>query len=156
MLRTALLLTWLAVESGGLSVQPGQKPFTGCRRSKLLLSQLRADPKNPADSKTIDGEDCGNVKTIVAKWAKSKKVGGLAGKAKAATLAADTAAKNTDDAVARANALGKKVGLKGEIPKGVEQAAKTAEDASKAATKASSSLGTKLDSFKGKFADFAK
>jgi hypothetical protein len=140
------------VVSDGLSVEPHH-------RNAVLLSQVRrADPKkgDPADSKTIEGDDCGNVKTIVGKWAKSKKVGGLAGSAKAAVLNADTAAKNLDDAIKQAKALGKKVGLEGKMPEPVKLAAESAEKTSKAATKASTELTTKLDKFKPKMASFAK
>lgn len=126
------------------------RPFTGCKKVSLLH---RGDP---ADSKTIEGDDCGNVNQIVGKWAKAKKVGGLAGAAKAAVMGADLAAKNTGDAVEQAKALGKKAGLKGEIPAGVKLAADSADKAGKAATKAAATLGTTADTFGGKFADFAK
>jgi len=111
---------------------------------------------DPADAKTIEGDDCGNVKQIVGKWAKSKKVGGLAGAAKAAVMGADLAAKNTDDAVSRAKDIGKKVGLKDEMPQSVKLAAEEADKKSKAATKAGSTLKATADTFKGKFDNFAK
>jgi len=116
----------------------------------------REDPKNPADCKTIEGDDCGNVKTIIGKWAKSKKVGGLAGSAKAAALGAATAAKNTDDAVTQAKEAGKKFDANGEVPLSVKQAADLADKASKAASASSTSLDTKLSTFKGEMGDFAE
>lgn len=145
MARTAaLLLAVLALPAAGLKVAP----FTGCKKALLQ--------GDPADSKTIEGDDCGNVNQIVGKWAKSKKVGQLNGKAQAAINSANRAAKNTDDATARAEALGEKVGLKGAMPEGVKTAAAVAKTASTAATDAASSLKTTSDTFKGKFADFAK
>jgi chromosome segregation ATPase len=155
-MQTLALLLLLIVPSSSLSVSPNQKPFTGCQK-KLLLSQLRReDPKNPADSETIEGDDCGNVKTIIGKWAKSKKVGGLAGSAKAAALGAATASKNTDDAVTQAKEAGKKFDANGDVPESVQMAADVADKASKAASGASTSLDTKLSTFKGKMGEFAK
>jgi len=145
MVRTAaIVLAMLALPALGLKV----KPFTGCKKALL-----QADP---ADSKTIEGDDCGNVNQIIGKWAKSKKVGQLNGKAQAAINSANSAASNNDDATARAEALGTKVGLKGEMPVGVKSAATVAKTASTAATDAASALKTTSDTFKGKFADFAK
>jgi len=147
---TMFMLAMLAVPAVGLLAPTKQQPFTGCKKVSLLH---RGDP---ADAKTIDGDDCGNVKQIIGKWAKSKKVGGLAGAAKAAVMGADLAAENTDDAVSQANAIGKKVGLKDTIPESVKLAAAAADKASKAATKAAATLGTTADTFKGKFGNFAK
>jgi len=129
-----ILLVLLAVPAAGLLVHRG----------------------DPADSKTIKGDDCGNVKQINGKWAKAKKVGGLAGEAKAAVMGAELAAKNTEDAVKQAEALGKKIGQKGEIPEAVKSAAKVASEAAKTATKVAGKLDTSTDTFKGKFDDFAK
>jgi hypothetical protein len=80
--------------------------FTGCKKLSLLQRG------NPANSKTIEGDDCGNVKQIVGKWAKSKQVGKLAGAASAAVSGANLASKNTDDTIAAAKALGKKLASK--------------------------------------------
>jgi len=146
----AAVFVMLAMPAAGLVTPVQQKPFTGCKKVSLLH---RGDP---ADSKTIDGDDCGNVKQIIGKWAKSKKVGELAGAAKAAVMGADLAATNTDDAVERAKALGKKVGLDDKMPPSVKLAAEEADKASKAATKAGATLKTTADTFKGKFDDFAK
>jgi len=71
-------------------------------------------------------------------------------------MAADLAATNTDDAMARAKTLGKKVGLKDKMPPSVKLAAEEADKASKAATKAGDTLETTTDTFKGKFGNFAK
>lgn len=133
-------------------------------RTSLIVLALLALPAaglvtrrgDPADAKTIEGDDCGHVKQIIGKWAKSKKVGELAGQAEAAVMGANLAAKNTGDAADSAEALGKKVGLKGKIPVGVEAAVKVANEAAKAATKAGSTLKTTSDTFGGKFDDFAK
>lgn len=141
-----ILLALLVVPAVGLLTRPS----SGCKKVSLLH---RGDP---ADSKTIEGDDCGNVQQITTKWAKAKKVGGLAGKAKAAALAADKEAKNTEDAVKAAKALGEKVGLDGKIPESVKLAAEVAEKAGKAASEAAAKLGTTTDTFKGKFDDFAK
>jgi len=96
------------------------------------------------------------VQQIVGKWAKSKKVGQLNGAATAAVNNAKQASTNTDDAVKRANALGAKVGLKGEVPVAVASAAKVAGKASDAATAAATKLKTTSDTFSGKFGNFAK
>jgi len=99
MARTAaILLTLLAAPSVALVA----KPFTGCKKVSLLH---RGDP---ADSKTIDGDDCGNVQQIVGKWAKSKKVGQLNGAATAAVNNAKQASTNTDDAVKRRTPSGRR------------------------------------------------
>jgi len=134
------------------------------RTAAVLLACLMAMPalalvkpkENPANSKTIEGKDCGNVKSIIGKWAKSKKVGELAGNAKAAIDSAKQASTNADAAVKAAEALGKKVGQDGKAPSSVTDAAKVATAASTAATKAAIGLKTLTSTFKGKFDDFAK
>merc|ERR1719478_243689 len=140
------LLFLLAIPTASLVT----RPRTGCNKVSLLH---RGDP---ADSKTIEGDDCGNVKQIVGKWAKAKKVGSAAGAAKAAVTTAELAAKNSAAAAEQAKKLGEKVGLKGKAPEGVKLAAESAEKASKAAETASSKLSTSADTFSGKTADFAK
>jgi len=142
---TASVLLILALPVASYMVDPR----TGCKKVSLLH---RGDP---ADSKTIDGDDCGNVKQINGMWAKSKKVGGLAGAAKAAAMGAEQAATNTGDAAASAKKLGEAVGLKGKIPEGVKLAVEAAEKAGKAASKAATDLTATADTFSGKFADFA-
>jgi len=124
--------------------------FTGCKKLSLLQRG------NPANSKTIEGDDCGNVKQIIGKWAKAKQVGTLAGAASAAGSGANLASKNTDATIAAAKVLGAKIGLKDKIPESVKLAATAAEKASASASKAGSTLKTTADTFKGKFADFAK
>jgi chromosome segregation ATPase len=153
----ALALLLLVLPASCVVVTPKQKPFTGCQKSKLFLSQLRReDPENPANSKVIEGDDCGNVKTIIGKWAKSKTAGAIAGSAKGATLQAATAAKQTEDAITYAKELGKKYDAKGDVPESVTMAAEDATTAAKAATEASTALDTKITVFKGKMGDFAK
>merc|ERR1719409_502798 len=71
-------------------------------------------------------------------------------------MGADLAAKNNEESVKQAKALGEKVGLDGKIPESVKLAAEVAEKAGKAASEAAAKLGTTTDTFKGKFDDFAK
>jgi len=125
------------------------KPFTGCKKVSLLH---RSDP---ADSETIEGDDCGNVKQIIGKWAKSKKVGELNGKAQAAAMAGHNAFPIIADQVLAARTLGEKVGLNGEVSSGLKSAADAAMDAAdNMATDASNLHGTSK-AFKGKFGGFA-
>lgn len=146
MVRSTLaVMLLLAVPAASLLT----KPFTGCKKVSLLH---RSDP---ADSATIEGDDCGNVKQIIGKWAKSKKVGELNGKAQAAALAADYAFPNIMDQAMAAQTLGEKVGLNGEVPSGVKSAAEAAMHAAYAMATAGSSLKGTSDAFKAKFGGFA-
>jgi len=148
MASVVFVLTLLAVSASGLV----HSPFTGCRG----VSLLHRGSGNPANSKAIEGEDCGNVQQIVGKWDKSKQVGDLAGTAKAAMTGADLVSKNSDDAVSRSKDLGKKIGLNGKIPTGLALAIGAVEKASKALSTASSTLKQTTATFKGKFSNFAK
>jgi chromosome segregation ATPase len=143
MANSALILLAVLVVPTASLVAP-------CKKHSFLQ---RGDP---ADSETIEGDDCGNVGQIVGKWAKSKKVGELAGKAKAAVMGANLASENTAKAVAQAKSLGEKAGLDGKMPVGVKLAAEVAEKAGTAASDAATKLETTADTFGGKFADFAK
>jgi len=143
MAKSALILVVMLVVPTASLVSP-------CKKRSFLQ---RGDP---ADSKTIEGDDCGNVGQIVDKWAKSKKVGELAGKAKAAVMGANLASENTAKAVEQAKSLGEKAALDGKMPVGVKLAAGVAEKAGTAASDAATKLETTADTFGGKFADFAK
>jgi len=136
-----LLLAVLVASTTSLVVRKGQTDCGGA---------------DPADSTTIDGDDCGNVKQIIGKWAKSKKVGSLNGAATAAINAATETAQNTDDAISRATTLGEQVGLGGHVPSAVASAAAVAVKASTAVTAAATALKTTSQTFKGKFGNFAK
>jgi len=67
-------------------------------------------PGNPADSQTIEGPDCGNVKKIFPQWEKAKKVGQVAGRGQGTIAASNAVAGGLRAASARvleaANALG--------------------------------------------------
>lgn len=148
-----ILAAALLLSGGAEALLRGAAPGSsklGCRHISLLS---RGDP---ADSETIEGDDCGNVKQIVGKWAHAKEVGGLAGKAEAAKMGAELASKNTEAAANDAEAVGKKVGLKGEVPEGVKLAVKEAKEASKKAGGKATDLGVTVDTFKGKMGEFSE
>jgi len=100
----------------------------------LVAKHSRTDPLvHPADATTIDGVDCGHVKSIIGKWGKSAKVGHLMGKAKAVSDAANQAATNADAAADQAERVGLAVGLNGAAPSSVADAVAVARGASTAA-----------------------
>lgn len=123
-----------------------------------LLSQKRKisqadepaddEAKGPADSKVIDGPDCGNVKQIFSKWNKAKNVGSAAGQAQAAISAADHMATVAQQQVDRAKEIGNELSKDGAMPKGIELALEPAETAISDVSSASSELDTKLSTVK--------
>lgn len=140
-MTAALMFTMLVVPTAGLVTKPGCQSF-------LQRKQ------NPANSKNIEGEDCGNVNNIIGKWAKSKKVGNLAGAAQAAANEVEQAAKNAEAATNAAEKLAK--AWSSSVPKALKAVIKVSSEAYGAANTAASGLKTAVTTFKGKFGDFAK
>lgn len=111
---------------------------------------LRKDVAEPADSKAIEGPDCGHVKQVIRKWRKAASVGQVAGEARAAITSADAAAGRAAAAAGHAREIGTAIGKGGELPEGIKLSAESAEQAAKAATSASTALETELETFKSK------
>lgn len=111
-------------------------------------------PERLADSEIIDGVDCGNVKIIVPKWAKSRKIGKINGEAKNAMTGADAAAEEATTAEENANAAAAQAeAVGGDEANGAAADAKdAATKAGEAATKAqeaSEALSNEVDNLKG-------
>jgi len=109
--------------------------------------QLRGKP--PADSKTVEGPDCGHVRQIISKWTKASKVGHLAGLARGAVSSAEAAA----DAATAAKTQAEEIGAafkdaEGALPAAIASAVENAGGAATAATKAVTALETDLGTFK--------
>lgn len=138
------------------SVAPGPSEAArlGARRgapaSALQEGLAEVEGQAPADSKTVDGPDCGNVKQVITHWAHAKKVGRAAGAAKGAVMQADRVSDLADKALEKAKEIGAKVGEGGEPPEAVAKAVEEAETASSDLTGASTELGTELDAFNAK------
>lgn len=108
-------------------------------------------PSEPADSKIVEGPDCGHVKQIISKYTKASKVGTLAGKAQGAINSAEAAADVAEAAKTQAEEIGGAFKDKdGELPVAIQSALKNAGDAGDEAMELAGKLETKLSSFKDK------
>merc|ERR1719428_2809025 len=93
MLIAAVLLAGPAA-AAALLRGAGSARAAGCREDP----NAHIVPANMADSEIVEGPDCGNVKKIVNKFAKSTKVGKLSGEATNAITGAERAAAEAEDA----------------------------------------------------------
>jgi len=144
-LPQAVLLTLVHIAFGAGSQAGHQVSFLAAGTGH---APEKSKSKPPADSKTIDGPDCGHVKQIIGKWQKASKVGKLAGSAQGAVMAASAAASAAEAGAKKARELGKEIDKDGKVPDVIESVAKKAEEAGKKATKESTELETELKSFK--------
>lgn len=138
----AVVLCVFALPVAGVAVAPSGR--------RILLQRTEESVENvtdPANSTTIDGPDCGNVKQIFSKWEKAKQVGQVAGRARGVIANAQAVAGGLDATAAKVQEAGKALGENGQPPEAIQAAATKADQASTAITDAVAALETKLGAF---------
>jgi len=129
-------------------------PVEAARPPASLLEAQRhkEDPEKTgedfADSKTIEGPDCGNVKQIIGKWQRAGSIGAVAGEAQGVLSQAHSAVQATQDAADQAEEASSAVSADGSVPVGVGEAATYARDAAAKLNSKAADLQIEIDSFK--------
>lgn len=109
--------------------------------------------KNPADSVTIDGADCGHAKQVIKQWSLATKVGTYAGKARGAISEATAAGGVLEAAIKHANETATQLTSAGApLPEDLKMALEGSggQGAIDKASEAALELETELGTFKTK------
>jgi len=120
--------------------------FASVVEGVAVLRGAGASHGSRADPKAKVGEDCGQIHHVIKKFSKATQVGKLSGLARAAVTHADAAAGVTVNVVKQAKSDATTLG----DPETLTKIVADAEAAGTEASGASTALGTRLDTFKGK------